>query len=225
MAKILNLVMRKIIQMFTLAIVGIALVSSCTIEKRLHTQGMSVSWNSNWKKQTAKLEKEKTNTPILAQTEVKTNNTQLDQAILNEPIIEKEVNVSTELTEVQTQENSNDVATTSNALPATKTTKTIAAHKNQVVKAHAAAVPKAVAKKQAKSSSEFVNGSGGGKASGGLLVLYIILCLFPFINLIPVYLTDGSVTLNFWVTLILDILGALPGIIFALLVVLGVVSL
>src|SRR5690606_28294599 len=69
------------------------------------------------------------------------------------------------------------------------------------------------------------NAGSGSSASGGMLVLMIILCLFPFINLIPVYMHDGGITLNFWITLILDILGALPGIIFSLLVVLDVVSL
>ena len=57
-------------------------------------------------------------------------------------------------------------------------------------------------------------------------ILWIILSLFPFINLIPVYLHDGKkVTANFIVTLILDLLFFLPGIIFALLVVLDVVNL
>jgi hypothetical protein len=65
----------------------------------------------------------------------------------------------------------------------------------------------------------------GGDSDVNLIIM-VILCLFPFINLIPVYLHDGkSVTLNFWLTLILDILFFLPGIIFALLVVLDVVNL
>ncbi|MDX2174377.1 MAG: YqaE/Pmp3 family membrane protein [Bacteroidota bacterium] len=58
------------------------------------------------------------------------------------------------------------------------------------------------------------------------LIILVILCLFPFINLIAIYLKDSkSVTLNFWITLILDCLFFLPGIIFALLVVLDVVNL
>ncbi|MCE3228990.1 MAG: hypothetical protein K0S32_3541 [Bacteroidetes bacterium] len=59
-----------------------------------------------------------------------------------------------------------------------------------------------------------------------MFIIMIILCFFPFINLISVYLKDDKdVTLNFWITLILDILFFLPGIIFALLVVLDVVNL
>jgi hypothetical protein len=68
--------------------------------------------------------------------------------------------------------------------------------------------------------------TGKGGSSDGELIIMIILCLFPFINLIPVYMHDGKdVTLNFWLTLILDLLFFLPGIIFALLVVLDVVNL
>ena len=56
------------------------------------------------------------------------------------------------------------------------------------------------------------------------LVVMVILCLFPFINLIPVYIHDNDITLNFLITLLLDFTIIL-GIIFALLVVLDVVDL
>jgi len=63
-------------------------------------------------------------------------------------------------------------------------------------------------------------------SSDANLIIMIILCFFPFINLIPVYLHDGkSITLNFWITLIGDLLGFVPGIVFALLVVLDIVDL
>jgi uncharacterized membrane protein YqaE (UPF0057 family) len=67
------------------------------------------------------------------------------------------------------------------------------------------------------------------KASGdtdATKIIMIILCLFPFINLIPVFLHDKSaITMNFWITLLLDCLFFLPGIIFSLLVVLDIVNL
>jgi len=66
--------------------------------------------------------------------------------------------------------------------------------------------------------------SGKGDIDGNTIVM-IILCLFPFICLIPVYLHDGKkVTLNFWITLLLH-LTFVGYIIFALLVVLDVVNL
>ncbi|PKR79632.1 hypothetical protein CW751_14165 [Brumimicrobium salinarum] len=64
----------------------------------------------------------------------------------------------------------------------------------------------------------------GGGSGGVALLLLIILCLFPLINLIPVFITDGGITLNFWVTLILN-LTLIGAVIFSLLVVLGIVSL
>jgi hypothetical protein len=63
-------------------------------------------------------------------------------------------------------------------------------------------------------------------SSDANLIIMIILCFFPFINLIPVYLHDGkSITLNFWFTLIGDLLVFVPGIVFALLVVLDLIDL
>ncbi len=74
--------------------------------------------------------------------------------------------------------------------------------------------------------SEFKNSLIPAKGSSDTnLIIMIILCLFIFINLIPVYLHDGkSITLNFWITLLLDFT-FIGGIIFALLVVLDVVDL
>ena len=67
--------------------------------------------------------------------------------------------------------------------------------------------------------------AANGESSGGVaLLILIILCLFPLINLIPVYITDGGITLNFWITLILN-LTYIGAVIFSLLVVLGIVSL
>lgn len=69
-------------------------------------------------------------------------------------------------------------------------------------------------------------GAATSKASAdGNKILMIILCLFPFICLIPVYIHDGhKVTLNFWITLLLH-LTFIGAMIFALLVVLDVVNL
>ncbi|MCB0410658.1 MAG: hypothetical protein KDD29_10595, partial [Flavobacteriales bacterium] len=59
-----------------------------------------------------------------------------------------------------------------------------------------------------------------------MLVLLVILCFFWMLGLISVYIHDGKkITLNFWITLILYLLGWIPGIIFSLLVVLDAVNL
>jgi len=66
--------------------------------------------------------------------------------------------------------------------------------------------------------------SAAKKDSGAKLVLMIILCFFPLICLIPVYLHDNGITLNFWLTLILH-LTFIGYIIYSLLVILDVVDL
>ncbi len=103
--------------------------------------------------------------------------------------------------------------------------KTVNVQENNTVKAKYT-MERATAKIKAASSSikqkaKSSNSAGGGD---GIIVLYVILCLFPLINLIPVYLHDGSVTMNFWLTLILDLLTVIGGIIFSILVVLDVCS-
>lgn len=220
--------MKKIIQILTLVVITTALVSSCTVEKRLHTKGLAVSWNSKWKKQNNSTK----NNPVSEAVMVQANEKQTTNSFVSEPIYttstEEVAAVSTPVTTTEkvAVEKTNDIASRSNVLPQAKHEQKTSLNTQNSSKKAAKFFPQAISKKQAeKATSHMTSSAGGGKASGGLLVLYIILCLFPFINLIPVYLTDGSITLNFWVTLILDILGALPGIIFALLVVLGVVSL
>jgi len=63
------------------------------------------------------------------------------------------------------------------------------------------------------------------KGSDTNLILLVILCFLWWLNLIAVYLKDGKdITLNFWITLLLNFT-VIGGIIFALLVVLDVVDL
>ena len=57
------------------------------------------------------------------------------------------------------------------------------------------------------------------------LIILIIFCFFPILSLVAMYLHDGnSITLNFWIDLLLY-LTFIGYIIFALLVVLGIINL
>lgn len=79
---------------------------------------------------------------------------------------------------------------------------------------------KPVVKKQNHLANAYKKGS-----SDTNLIILIILCLFPFICLIPIYIHDGkSITLNFWIDLLLH-LTFIGEIIFALLVVLDIIDL
>lgn len=68
------------------------------------------------------------------------------------------------------------------------------------------------------------NNKSKGRSDSNFIVM-VILCFFDFINLIPVYFHDSKkITLNFWITLLLDFT-YIGGVIFALLVVFDIVSL
>lgn len=68
--------------------------------------------------------------------------------------------------------------------------------------------------------------SKSSNSSDGMLVLEIILCFFWVLNLISIFLHDNkAITLNFWITLILDLLLWIPGLVFSLLVVLDILNL
>ena len=75
-------------------------------------------------------------------------------------------------------------------------------------------------------SSEFNTAKAAKKGGGGTnIVVLVILCFFWWLNLLAVFLHDGkSITLNFWITLLLDFT-IIGGLIFSLLVVLDIVNL
>ena len=66
---------------------------------------------------------------------------------------------------------------------------------------------------------------GIAKTDDSVNILYLIMAFFPFLCLIAIYLYDGrELTTNFWVDLVLH-LTIIGEIVFAILVVLGLVSL
>lgn len=112
--------------------------------------------------------------------------------------------------------------------PETSKVKNTAKHKATSQPVTASAEPKKdIATKQAvKPVKEKQPFDTKGKKSGSdtELILLIILCIFPILALIAIYLHDGkSITLNFWVDLILHFLFLYW--LFALLVILDVIDL
>lgn len=85
------------------------------------------------------------------------------------------------------------------------------------------------AKLDLSATKKKITNKAESKRSGGRndsnFIIMVILCFFPFINLIPVYMHDGKqVTMNFWITLLLNLL-IFGGVIFALLVIFDILSL
>lgn len=216
--------MKNKIYLVAIAMFSLAIVSSCSMEKRLHNTGYHITWNQNWKNQNKQLsEKQLTetnstievaNTPVQStnlgqSTHSNTNSTKTNASLITASIPNEKTTI-----DVQKQE----VATTDNQAHFEKKVQekvNYSTAKNNIQQMKAAT----------QKNNQTSNAGGSGSFSGGMLVLMVILCLLPPLNLIPVYLHDGSLTMNFWLTLILDVLFVLPGIIFSLLVIFDVVSL
>ncbi len=193
-----------------LPLIAIIFLSSCadkfSLTKRKYTRGYyfaSTKGNSS-----AKNQSEHKN--LLVKNLPTKNSNLVVEPISNPEIITTSINAPIIVANAHTKVNTHN--NVSSDLTASANSKTSFATKTAI---------KPVADKKENTTNTQKKGSADTN-----LIIMVILCLFPFINLIPVYLHDGkSLTLNFWVTLILDCLFFLPGIIFALLVVLDVFSL
>ncbi len=189
--------------MKTLSVVIVAsiLITSCSVEKRHYTSGYSVQWNS--KKTTVSA----TEASYVAKQQSKTE---------NKKTTENKTVVQTPAEQVATTNstvNKTLVASANKTAYAPNTKTKVNSFENTVANNNAKIVERVVTNQK----------SSGGDTN---LIIEIILCFFPFFNLIAMYLKDGKhITLNFWVDLILDCLFFLPGIVFALLVVLDVINL
>jgi uncharacterized membrane protein YqaE (UPF0057 family) len=198
-------------------LVGLAVViflASCAndvrIVKRKYNSGYYVSTGSKINHQNTAASVKSTNNAIAAEPE------QLNQATetAEMPVTASSDNTITPVVKnnfptISQLQKKESITKQTDVIPSAKEQKMIAKIDKKAKKAEAR-----MAKKQKK---------GGADAN---LVLLVILCFFPFLNLIAMYLKDGSqITMNFWIDLLLDCLFFFPGIIFALLVVLDIINL
>lgn len=188
--------------------------SSCNVQKRLHNPGYHVQFNSTNKvdktlktDQEIVLKESKKEQVSLAETAHKIDNSTANLEQNNEVVSGY-------------AENSSDVASNDE----TALFETIAANKQIFQDKYTTGnTPDKVAISKAIEKTKTTKTSSSNASGGVALLVLIILCLFPLINLIPVYITDGGITLNFWITLLLN-LTYIGAVIFSLLVVLGIVS-
>ena len=207
--------MKKITQYLFIALSMAFANSSCTVQKRLHNPGYHVQLNKN-------IKVEKSADKILkadedfAFSEIKTDETSL-------PKIEEQVQTTSAMassSELANNSNS-DIASNDESISFQNTNST---QKRNLIQANSIVENQTVKVKTQEVDKKVENKNAANAAGGVSLLILIILCFFPFINLIPVYITDGGVTLNFWITLILN-LTYIGAVIFSLLVVLGIISL
>lgn len=203
--------MKKLLLLLT--VIGIGLTScngKYTVAKRKYNKGFYVSRShSNTTKPSVAINDSRLNSktadvvvkevinPIT--TEIQTPNhsiTNLEQPVLSKPLINKvnEATFATKNTKVHEM---------------TSSTKEVKAISPSIK-------PISISKNILHSSK---------KDSDTNLILLIILCFLWWLNLIAVYIHDGKdITLNFWITLLLDFT-FIGGVIFSLLVVLDIVDL
>lgn len=210
----------KNITKFLLFTVSIAFVfSSCTVQKRLHNPGYHVQFNNNHKVG-------KTVDHSLKATE-EIGLTQTNSTITILPALNQEVNETVAIetsneTTLNYEVDQSDIASNDESI----SFQIRSSQKSNWIQDNYTTInqPEKVNSKKIAQANKKSNAANASGAGGVALLVLVILCLFPLINLIPVYITDGGITLNFWVTLILN-LTYLGAVIFSLLVVLGIVSL
>lgn len=199
----------KKLSIFTIAILLLSSCGSISISQKRYSNGLNIDWFAGKDK--------KAESPKVAKKTKKINQVAVLKTIANE--------------EVQTQSNE----FVSAALPTesveidlsqSNTKGQVKQHRSKVkVSANKTQEKVGVSKLSAIKSLNKIKKSGIAKTDDNVNVLYLIMAFFPILCLIAVYLYDGQeLTTNFWVDLILHltIIGAM---VFAVLVVLGIVSL
>jgi uncharacterized membrane protein YqaE (UPF0057 family) len=199
----------KKLSIFTIAILLLSSCGSISISQKRYSNGLNIDWFAGKDK--------KAESPKVAKKTKKINQVAVLETIANE--------------EVQTQSNE----FVSAALPTesveidlsqSNTKGQVKQHRSKVkVSANKTQEKVGVSKLSAIKSLNKIKKSGIAKTDDNVNILYLIMAFFPILCLIAVYLYDGQeLTTNFWVDLILHltIIGAM---VFAVLVVLGIVSL
>lgn len=199
----------KKLSIFTIAILLLSSCGSISISQKRYSNGLNIDWFAGKDK--------KAESPKVAKKTKKINQVAVLETIANE--------------EVQTQSNE----FVSAALPTesveidlsqSNTKGQVKQHRSKVkVSANKIQEKVGVSKLSVIKSLNKIKKSGIAKTDDNVNVLYLIMAFFPILCLIAVYLYDGQeLTTNFWVDLILHltIIGAM---VFAVLVVLGIVSL
>jgi hypothetical protein len=199
----------KTLSIFTIVILLFSSCGSLSISQKRYSNGLNIDWFAGKDK--------KTDRPKVAKKTKKNHQVAVLESIANE--------------DLQTQSNE----FVSAALPtesveidlSQSNTKGQVTQQRSKVKEGANKTQEklGVSKLSAIKSLNKIKKSGIAKTDDSVNVLYLIMAIFPFLCLIAVYLYDGQeLTTNFWVDLILH-LTVLGAMVFAVLVVLGMVSL
>ncbi|CAN5302428.1 hypothetical protein BH09BAC5_BH09BAC5_04130 [soil metagenome] len=185
--------MKKLIISSAIIFAAAFVFNSCTMEKRHYRNGYHVEWNSN--KETVDVKKENGKSISTAETVAMQETTASEVNVADENLNQAITSVVSFAKPVTNQIESNSVVSTN------KTSNAIQE------------------KKILKKTSAFVTSHPVSSGGDDNKVLLIVLCFF--IPPLAVYLYEGSWTHRCTVNLILTLLCGLPGMIHALIIIIG----
>lgn len=198
----------KKLSIFTIAILLLSSCGSLSISQKRYSNGLNIDWFAGKDK--------KAESPKVAKKTKKNHQVAVLETMANEDV----------------QNQTNDYVSAAlpselkaNDLSQSNKTEQVKQHKSKVkANANKSIEKQGVNKLSAIKAINKIKKSGIAKTNDSVNIIYLILALFPILCLIAVYLYDGEASTNFWVDLILHltIIGAM---VFAVLVVLGLVSL
>ena len=199
----------KKLSIFTIAILLLSSCGSISISQKRYSNGLNIDWFAGKDK--------KAESPKVAKKSKKINQVAVLESIANEDVKTQ----SNEFVSAELPTESVEID-----LSQSNTKGQVKQHRSKVkVSANQTLEKVGVSKLSAIKSLNKIKKSGIAKTDDNVNILYLIMAFFPILCLIAVYLYDGQeLTTNFWVDLILHltIIGAM---VFAVLVVLGIVSL
>lgn len=195
--------MKKILYLLALIVVFGSCSSEYSIVKRKYSNGYYISKSEH-------VEKKGQSIAIIKNKDLATNETE---------------ETNTELTSIENKSYESPVASSINPQQPKNTNAKTKENKPSVNTKIKTKVANAVAKRLQKNLNDISkSNTAGEKRADANTVLLVILCLLWWLNLIAVYIHDGGITMNFWITLLLNFT-FIGGVIFSILVVLDIVDL
>jgi hypothetical protein len=199
----------KTLSIFTIVILLFSSCGSLSISQKRYSNGLNIDWFAGKDK--------KADSPKVAKKTKKNHQVAVLETMANEDVL-------TQTSEYVSASLPSEPITVD--LSQSNTTEQVKHNKSRVkTRVNLTSEKSGINKLSAIKTISKIKKYGIAKTDDSVNILYLIMAFFPFLCLIAIYLYDGrELTTNFWVDLVLH-LTIIGEIVFAILVVLGLVSL
>jgi hypothetical protein len=199
----------KNLSIFTIVILLFSSCGSLSISQKRYSNGLNIDWFAGKDK--------KADSPKVAKKTKKNHQVAVLETMANEDVL-------TQTSEYVSASLPSEPITVD--LSQSNTTEQVKHNKSRVkTRVNLTSEKSGINKLSAIKTISKIKKYGIAKTDDSVNILYLIMAFFPFLCLIAIYLYDGrELTTNFWVDLVLH-LTIIGEIVFAILVVLGLVSL